>query len=123
MKKDIINNEPEIKVTVVSSNIVLLDFYDTPEFSVDKYVGRMKEGSFRLKQKEKIKDDRIQQFMFINVDFNTAFNYKQVRKLSDEIAILEEADLLNKEILEVLNKGIDMVLNDKDLYLKFEYDA
>jgi len=121
MEKKIVGIEPEMMVTVVSNTVALIDYSEAPDFFIDEYIGNIKEKYFYLEQKEKIKNKDIKQFLFIHQDFNTVFNYKQVKQLAKEIAILEQKGEFNKEVLEVIKKGIKLVLENKDLYLKFQY--
>ena len=123
MIQEIKGDSPEIRVSVVSSNIALRDFYNHPDYYVSEYVGRVDEKYFRAIQKDKIRDKEIEQFMFIHVDFDTIFNFKQVQQLDKEIIILEQEDCFDKRSLEIIRKGINIVLANKDLYLKFEYDV
>jgi len=116
--------ELEIDVEVVSSNATLFHYVETLlefEYFVDKYVGSIKEKYFKEEQKQKIKNAKITQFMFIDVDFITIFNNKQIKELKKEIDLLEREGVFNKEALEVIKKGITLALKSKDLYLKFVY--
>jgi len=132
MKSKILEAEPGMTVTVVSSSIVLVDYSKALDPFFIEYIGEVKEQHFYSDQKKKIKNKKINQFMFIHQDFNTAFNYKQVKQLEEEIRILEEEkisreDSLNiikdKNALEIIKKGIKVVLDNKNenLYLKFQY--
>jgi len=122
MKEEkIIGTEPEIRVSVVSSSIALVDYCEAPDFFIDERIGKIKEKYFYDEQKNKIKNKNISQLVFINVNYNTVFNYKQVKKLANEIEILYQSNKFDKKTLEVINEGVKLVLKNKNLYLKFQY--
>lgn len=109
-----------IKVSVVSSNIALWDYIDKPNFFVDKYIGEIGEAFYS--KPRNIKNKTVKQFLYVYINVNTIFNSKQVEQLEKEVKILETENFLCKEDLKVLKNGIKMVLENKNLYLKFEYE-
>ena len=108
-----------IKVLVVSSNIALWDYMDRNRVYTYKYIGHI--GEYFSLEEDKIKGARIKQFLYISIVANTIFNIKQVKKLNGEIKTLEELDM-NSEMIGIIKKGIAMIMDDNDLYLKFECD-
>jgi len=109
-----------ISVSVVSSNIALWNYIDKPYFFIDKYIGEI--GETFYSKPRNIKNKMIKQFLYIYINVNTIFNSKQVEQLKKEVKILKKERLLCKEDLKVLNNGIQMILENKTLYLKFEYE-
>ena len=108
-----------IRVLVVSSNIALWDYVDRNRVCTYEYIGHI--GEYFSFEEDKIKDARIKQFKYISEVANTIFNIKQAKKLNEEIKILEELDM-NKEMIGLIKSGIARVMEDNNLYLKFEYD-
>jgi len=109
-----------MKIWVTSSYIDLQEYLDSVN-GVYTFIGEINEDFFKSVT---IDDKRIKQFPFIDVDFNTIFNYKQTQQLSKEIEILKNEISFQKEALEIIKKGIKMILENKEknLYLRFEYD-
>jgi len=108
-----------IEILVVSSNIALWNYMDEPDFYTYAHIGDI--GEFFHSKQQKIKNKKIKQFMYIDIGEITIFNFKQVLQLDKEIKMLEEEGEFDKGILELIKKGIKMVLENRDLYLKFEY--
>jgi len=109
-----------IEILVVSSNIALWDYCEEPDVYTYEYLGNIGEN-FYSKQVN-IKNKSVKQFLYVNINVNTIFNFKQVEQLNKEIKILEIENILSKDDLKVLKKGIKIILENQDLYLKFEYD-
>jgi len=118
-----------IEIFASSEKVILWDYINIPKNHEEYYIGRIRDYFDLAKEiyksfdseKEKIKDERIKQFKYITELSNTIFNREQVKQLREEIKILEKSDF-DKEMLEVIKKGISKVLERDNLYLKFEYD-
>ena len=109
-----------IKVLVISSNVALWNYMDEPKIFTYEYIGHIGE-SFHSEQIQ-IRDYKVKQFMYIDIGEITIFSYKQVKYLEKEIEILEKQKLLSQETLDIIKNAIKVVLESKNLYLKFEYD-
>jgi len=108
-----------ISVFAISSSTALWNYVDIPTNSKGYYIGWI--GEYFNAETSKIKDKRIKQFKYITINSNTIFNREQVKHLKEEIEILEKLEA-NKEMLEIIKKGIAKVLENEKLYLKFKDD-
>ena len=109
-----------IDVLVVSRNVALWDYIDRNKVCTYEHMGRIEDDL--CWEREKFKSKNIIQFCYIGIGFYTVFNKKQVRRLKEDIKIVEKLNIIDKNVMHIIKQGVDLVLKNNDLYLKFEDD-
>jgi len=108
-----------ISVFVASRNGVFWE--EEPPNLIYEYIGEIEEDDVDFADKLK-NNSAIKLLRFIGPLDNTVFNHKQLNQIKKELALLKTNNVLNKNIVTTIEKGLAKALESSELYLKFDAD-
>lgn len=110
-----------LMVSAVTRNIIFWDYINQPTDMFEKFIGTITDDDIRIILRD-AKQWNLNMLGFLNYAENTVFNRKQVEQLRPELEILKKKSMVRKEAIQIIEKGIEMVVNSNRLYLQFEGD-
>ncbi len=86
---------------------------------VEQELGTIEQDDLKLLIKIAEEKD-FQCLSFLDITGDTIFNKKQLYQVKKEIGLLNDIHELNQQMINIINLGIDKILSEDYLYLKFE---
>jgi len=110
-----------LMVSAVTRNVVFWDYINQPTDMIEQFIGTITDDDLRIILPD-IKQWNLNMLGFLDYAENTVFNRKQVDQLRPELEILKKNSMVRKEVIRIIEKGIEMVADSNCLYLKFDCD-